>query len=66
MINLKVDCIITGSLGPKAFSIIQDSELKAYKNISDTVENNIKALEEGRLGLLTQAGQEVKKQGRRQ
>lgn len=60
-----IDCVITGSLGPKAFVIIQDAGLKGYKNIEGTVEEVIQAFKNNQLEELTNAGAEQKTRGRR-
>lgn len=63
-IEMKIDCVITGSLGPKAYSIISETGIKAYKNIEGTLEENIEAYKNGELSSLTEAGKEQKKRGR--
>ncbi len=60
-----VDCVITGSLGPKSFMIIQDAGLKGYKNFEGTVEEIIEAFKNNKLVELTNAGAEQKLRGRR-
>jgi len=60
-----VDCVITGSLGPKAFMIIKDAGLKGYKNIEGTIEEVLKAFKNNQLEELTTAGAEQKTRGRR-
>ncbi|MEA3422726.1 MAG: NifB/NifX family molybdenum-iron cluster-binding protein [Bacillota bacterium] len=65
VLEQNVDCVITTSLGPKSFMIIQDAGLKGYKNIEGTVEENIKAYKENKLEELMSAGVEQKVRGRR-
>ncbi|MBN2259077.1 MAG: NifB/NifX family molybdenum-iron cluster-binding protein [Clostridiales bacterium] len=65
VIEQGVDCIITGSLGPKSFSIMQDAGIKGYKNIEGTVEEVIKAFKNNELVELNTAGAEQKTRGNR-
>lgn len=51
IVNEKVDAVVTGSLGPNAFDIINESEIKMYKcdsiSIEDAIEKyNLNQLEE--------------------
>ncbi len=63
VIDQKVDALITGALGPKAFMIIDEVEMKAYKNHEGTVEEILSAYKAGELTLINRAGDEVKKRG---
>ncbi|MCD6436397.1 MAG: NifB/NifX family molybdenum-iron cluster-binding protein [Clostridiales bacterium] len=60
-----VDCVITGSLGPKSFMIIQDAGLRGYKNFEGTVEEVLEAFKNNKLDELTTAGAEQKTRGGR-
>jgi predicted Fe-Mo cluster-binding NifX family protein len=63
VIDQKVDALITGALGPKAFMIIDEVGLKAWKNKKGSVKEIVSAYKEDKLTLINQAGDEVKKRG---
>ena len=65
VIDEKVDGLITGALGPKAFMIINDVGIETFKTQDGTVQENIDAFRQGKLELIQKAGDEVKKRGNR-
>lgn len=56
VLDENVDVIITGSLGPNAFKIINKSGIKVYKCESIVVSSVLEKLEKGELKELTQSG----------
>ncbi|WP_333860005.1 NifB/NifX family molybdenum-iron cluster-binding protein [Clostridium sp.] len=56
VLDENVDVIITGSLGPNAFKIIDKSGIKVYKCESIAVSSVLKKFEKGELKELTQSG----------
>lgn len=56
LIDEDIDAIITGSLGPNAFEIINKSGIKAYKSDSISIRNAIDKCEKGELEIITIAG----------
>ena len=65
VIDQKVDGLITGALGPKAYMIINDVGIKTWKNQVGTVEEVLNAHRQGELALIKKAGEEVKKRGQK-
>ena len=63
-INQKVDYLLTGSLGPKAFTIIDSSKILVFKTNEGSVEDAITAFKNKQLYELSEAGQEQKTRGR--
>lgn len=49
LIDEKIDVVVTGSLGPNAFDIIKESEIKMYKCDSISIENAIEKYNDGQL-----------------
>lgn len=49
IVEEKADVVITGSLGPNAFNIIKESEIKMFKCDSISVESAIKKYSNGEL-----------------
>lgn len=56
MIDLCVDVVITGNVGPNAMRILENSSIKVYRGFNDTLENNLQALENNKLEIIDQAG----------
>lgn len=63
-INQDVDYLITGSLGPKAFTIIDSSKILVFKSNEGSVEEAITAFKNNQLNELCEAGKEQKTRGR--
>lgn len=55
-IDQEVDIIITGKLGPNAFNLISNSDIKMYSASEVTVEEAIKLYKEGKLEEVTKSG----------
>jgi len=50
VVNEKIDAIITGNIGPNAFSVLSGSEIKIYSGVfNSTIESAIKELKTGKL-----------------
>ena len=64
VIEQGAEVVITGSLGPKAFMIIQDAGIRGFKNFNGTIEEVLAAYKNNELEELTAAGQEQKVRGR--
>ncbi|QCX34316.1 diguanylate cyclase [Caloramator sp. E03] len=56
IIDEDVDVVITGNLGPNAFNLLKNSDIKVYRCGSINVERAIQLFNEGKLDELTQAG----------
>lgn len=56
IIDEKVDVIITGSLGPNAFKIINKAGIEAYKCESIIISSVIERFQKGELNKLTRSG----------
>lgn len=64
VIDQGIGVLITGSLGPKAFSIMSESGVAAFKNDSGSVASCLEAYRKGDLTAISEAGEEVKKKGK--
>ncbi|MFY9295711.1 MAG: NifB/NifX family molybdenum-iron cluster-binding protein [Caldicoprobacterales bacterium] len=51
-----IDMVITGSMGPNAFNLLRNSDIKVYQCKSIQVEKAIQMLKDGGLEELTQVG----------
>jgi predicted Fe-Mo cluster-binding NifX family protein len=51
--NQKVDAVIAGSIGPRAFSVLSQLDIDMYAGRPGTVRENIEALLQGRLEKLS-------------
>lgn len=51
-----VDVVITGNMGPNAFNLFKNSDIKVYRCGSIKVETAVQLFKEGKLEELTQAG----------
>ena len=49
MIDRKVDAVLTGNCGPRAFSTLDAAGVKVYSGASGLVEEAVKAFKDGRL-----------------
>ncbi|MFB6088580.1 MAG: NifB/NifX family molybdenum-iron cluster-binding protein, partial [Candidatus Aenigmatarchaeota archaeon] len=49
----EVDALITGSIGPNAFDVLQRLGIDVYSAESSTVKENIELLEEGKLEMVS-------------
>ncbi|MFL0198885.1 NifB/NifX family molybdenum-iron cluster-binding protein [Clostridium sp. WILCCON 0269] len=56
LLDEKVDVVITGSLGPNAFKIINRSGIEAYKCESVTINSVLEKFQKGELDRLMQSG----------
>lgn len=56
LIDEKVDVIITGSLGPNAYEIIEKAEIKAYKCGNISISSVLDKYNKGELSELKEAG----------
>lgn len=56
VLDEKVDVIITGSLGPNAFEIINKAGIKSYKCEAINISSVLEKFQRGELTELTQAG----------
>jgi predicted Fe-Mo cluster-binding NifX family protein len=55
-IDLGIDVIITGNLGPRALSVIENTNIKSYRISGVTVEENVKNYLDDKLQLIGSAG----------
>lgn len=58
--GLKAEVVLTGSLGPKAFSVLDGSDIKGYKIGQITVEAAVAAFQAGDLSRIATAGNSKK------
>jgi len=58
VIDLEVEAVITGSVGPKAFSTLQAGGVKAFLGASGTVQEAFEQFKAGRLQAASQANAE--------
>jgi len=56
ILDEKVDVVITGSLGPNAFLIINKAGIKAYGGGDGSIASILKRFKDGNLSELTEAG----------
>lgn len=49
----KAEVVISGSVGPNAFEVLNQLGIKAYKMVPGTVEENLTLLTQGKLEMLT-------------
>ena len=56
LVDENVDVIITGSLGPNAFKIIEKAEIRSYKCGNISIKNALDKLKNGELEEITTAG----------
>jgi len=56
IIDEDVDVVITGNMGPNAFNLFKNSDIKVYRCGSIKVETAVQLFKEGKLEELTQAG----------
>lgn len=52
LLDNHVDTLITVRCGQNAADVLQDADIKIYKSINDTAEENLKALFDGTLAVL--------------
>ncbi len=55
VINQKADVLIAQNIGPKAWQILSLGDIEVYEGITDSLENNLKAYQEGMLKKITSA-----------
>jgi len=55
-IDLGIDVIITGNLGPRALSVIESTPIKSYRIDGVTVEENVQNYLDNKLEEITSAG----------
>lgn len=56
IIDEDVDVVITGNMGPNAFNLFKNSDIKVYRSGRIKVERAVQLFKEGKLDELTQAG----------
>ena len=56
MINRDVEAVITGNMGPNAFNVFANSDIKVYRCATVPIDNAIQLFLESRLEQITQAG----------
>ncbi len=56
IIDEDVDVVITGNMGPNAFNLFKNSDIKVYRCGSTQIETALQLFNEGKLEELTQAG----------
>jgi predicted Fe-Mo cluster-binding NifX family protein len=56
IIDADVEVVITGNVGPNAFNLLRDSDIKVYRCESIKVDTAMQLFREGKLDELTQAG----------
>ncbi len=56
MINQDVDAVITGNMGPNAFNVFSNSDIRVYRCGNTTIENAIQLFAESKLELINEAG----------
>ncbi|MGI6702825.1 MAG: NifB/NifX family molybdenum-iron cluster-binding protein [Clostridia bacterium] len=56
IIDEDVDVVITGNMGPNAFNLFKNSDIKVYRCGSIKVETAVQLFKEGKLDELTEAG----------
>jgi predicted Fe-Mo cluster-binding NifX family protein len=54
VVNLGVSAVITGNVGPKAFTTLQAGNVKAYIGATGSVRDAVEQLESGRLECVSQ------------
>ena len=47
--DLKVDAVVTGNVGPKAFSVLQQANVKVYLGATGTVKDALEQFQSGQL-----------------
>lgn len=56
IIDEDVDVVITGNVGPNAFNLFKNSDIKVYRCGSIKIESAVQLFKEGKLEELTEAG----------
>jgi len=56
--NLDVEAVLTGNVGPKAFSALQAGDIKIYVGATGTVEHAVEQLKAGQLECVDEANVE--------
>jgi predicted Fe-Mo cluster-binding NifX family protein len=56
VIDLNIDVLITGNLGPRALAVIENTNIKSYRINGNTIEENIKNYLDGKLEEIASAG----------
>ena len=56
MINKDVEVLITGNVGPNAYNVFANSDIKVYRSASVPIENAAALFLESKLQQITQAG----------
>ncbi|MBZ4647645.1 MAG: hypothetical protein JG777_3134 [Clostridia bacterium] len=56
IIDEGVDVVITGNVGPNAFNLFKNSDIKVYRCGSIKIDSAIQSFKEGKLEELTEAG----------
>lgn len=49
IVDQAAEILISGEMGPVAFHILRNAEIKVYKAIQGTIENNLRRFNEGKL-----------------
>jgi predicted Fe-Mo cluster-binding NifX family protein len=53
VVNLGVEAVVTGNVGPKAFSVLQAGKIQVYIGATGTVENAVEQFKAGKLKLVS-------------
>jgi len=63
--NEKVDVIISNAIGPNAFELLNNLNIKVYKSTQGSVEENLKLFSQGKLQQITSPATARGRRGRR-
>ena len=58
VVELEVEAVVTGNVGPKAFSVLEAGGIKMYIGATGSVENAVEQLKADRLECVTEANVE--------
>ncbi|MEA1974724.1 MAG: NifB/NifX family molybdenum-iron cluster-binding protein [Bacillota bacterium] len=56
VIDLSIDVLITGNLGPRALAVIENTNIKSYRINGNTIDENVKNYLDGKLEEISSAG----------
>ena len=57
LLNVEVEVVLTGNLGPNAYKVLAEAEIKAYRVGAMTLQEATEAFQQGKLDSISQAGQ---------